>query len=75
MASTGPAHLSGSRARARVPVYRLVAPQIFIPTCSIVDTLHVVNFSHLDGSVLAAYDCSSLDQFSNLIEGAELDDG
>jgi len=56
-----------------VPVYRLIAPQILTSVCSILHNLHVVNFSHLDGLVLGAYDWSSLDQFPDLIEGAELD--
>ena len=40
--------------------------------CSISLNLHVVNFAHLDGLVLRVYDWRSLDQFPDLIEGADL---
>jgi hypothetical protein len=43
--------------------------------CSIWNTWHVVNFSHLDGLVLRVYDWSPLDQFPELIEGAALNGG
>ena len=76
---TQPAHSSRPELRLNagrengVPVYRLIAPQILTSVCSIPHNLHVVNFSHLDGLVLGVYDWSSLEQFPDLIEGANLD--
>ena len=55
-----------------VPVDRFIAPQIVTSVCSILHTMHVVNFSHLDGLVLGVYDWSPSDQFPDLIEGADL---
>jgi len=41
------------------------------PVCSIVYTLHVVNFAHLDALVRKAYDWFPLDKFPDLIEGVD----
>jgi hypothetical protein len=49
----------------------LLIAQLLTSGCSIVLTLHVVNFGHLDRLVLCVYDQSPLDQFSELIEGAD----
>ncbi len=58
-----------------------VAPPVGLRTtpfthflCSILYILYVVNFAHLDGLVQAAYDWCPLDEFPELIEGADPDD-